>query len=68
MRRLANKWKVHIIAIMESFSREDKLPGLASFLGFQYYCSNEAVGRKVWLLWQDTFEVISTLYVRTVNR
>ncbi|KAF5481754.1 hypothetical protein F2P56_002383 [Juglans regia] len=57
LKQLVNKWKVHIVVILEPFAREDKLPGLAIYLGFQSYCSNEVVGKKVWLLWQDVFEV-----------
>lgn len=45
------------IAILEPFAKEDKLVRLTSMLGFNNFCSNEAMGGKIWLLWQEDIAV-----------
>lgn len=42
LRRLIGNFDVAIVAILELFKGENRMPRLASFLGFQNFCCNEA--------------------------
>ncbi|XP_040996234.1 uncharacterized protein LOC121242446 [Juglans microcarpa x Juglans regia] len=52
---------ISMLAISEPFVKEDSMFRFAQYLDFSNYCSNEAIGGKMWVMWngQDDFEVES---------
>ncbi|XP_042954601.1 uncharacterized protein LOC122291014 [Carya illinoinensis] len=61
LKSLVKKHRVSVVAILEPFHEESKMPRLASFLEFSKFCCNEYSGGKAWLFWKEEygFEVLN---------
>lgn len=57
LKNLVSKYKPKIVVVLEPFQNFDKAHGLMRNLHFDSIISNEAVGGKIWVLWENTINV-----------
>lgn len=63
LRKLIKKIEVNVLAISKPFMKEEALPCFATVLDFTYWCTNEAMNSKIWVIWkeQDIFDAFITI-------
>lgn len=64
LKSLATKLRAAVVAVLEPFQEEEKMPQLAVFLGFLKFCCKESSNGKVWIFWKDDydFDVLHMIY------